>query len=145
MIPVIKFGWRYLFVLCLIPGILVACGSSSTSGGSLTGVTWQLTNVKFDGQTTSNTISQTDQYTITFQTDGTANVKADCNMAHLTYTTNGNQLTIKAGPMTLVYCGTASLSNEFVQALQVATAYTVQGSTLTINSGSNGSMNFKQA
>ena len=65
-------------------------------------------------------------------------------MAHLSYTTNGNQLTIKAGPMTLVYCGTASLSNEFVQALQVATTYTVQGSTLTINSGSNGSMNFKQ-
>ena len=144
MLPPIKSGWRYLFVLCLIPGILVACGSSSTSGGSLTGVTWQLTNVKFDGQSTNSIISEPDQYTITFQTDGTATVKADCNMAHLTYTTNGNQLTIKAGPMTLVYCGTASLSNEFVQALQVATAYTVQGSTLTINSGSNGSMDFKQ-
>jgi len=145
MIPAMMYVRRYFFVLCLIPGILVACGSSSTSGGgTLTGVTWQLTNVKFDGQSTSNIISEPGQYTITFQTDGTATVKADCNMAHLSYTTNGNQLTIKPGPMTLVYCGTASLSNEFVQALQEATTYTVQGSTLTINSGSNGTMNFKQ-
>ena len=144
MITAIKPIKRYLFILCLIPGILVACSSGSSSGGSLTGVTWQLTNVKFDGQSTNSIISEPDQYTITFQTDGTANVKADCNMAHLSYTTNGNQLTIKAGPMTLVYCGTASLSNEFVQALQEATTYTVQGSTLTINSGSNGTMNFRQ-
>ena len=145
MIPAMKSVQRYFFVLCLIPGILVACGSSSTSGGSLTGVTWQLTDVKFDGQSTNSIISEPDLYTITFQTDGTANVKADCNNATLSYTTNSNQLTIKPGIMTLVYCGTASLSNEFVQALQVATTYTVQGSTLTINSGSNGSMNFKQA
>ena len=144
MIPAIKPIRRLLFILCLIPGILVACSSSSSSGGSLTGVTWQLTDVKFDGQSTNSIISEPDLYTITFQTDGTANVKADCNNAALTYTTNGNQLTIKAGPMTLVYCGTASLSNEFVQALQVATTYTVQGSTLTINSGSNGTMNFRQ-
>ena len=103
-----------------------------------------MTNVKFDGQSASNTISEPSNYTIEFQTNGTANVKADCNMAILSYTTNGNQLTIKAGPMTLVYCGTASLSNEFVQALEAATTYTVQGSALTINSGSNGTMNFKQ-
>ena len=53
MKPAMKLIWRYLFVLCLIPGILVACGSGSTSGGSLTGVVWQLTNVKFDGQNTN--------------------------------------------------------------------------------------------
>jgi heat shock protein HslJ len=144
MILAFKPIWRYLFILCLIPGILVACSSGSSSGGSLTGITWQLTDVKFDGQSTDSIISEPDLYTITFQTDSTANVKADCNNAALSYTTNGNQLTIKSGPMTLVYCGTASLSNEFVQALQEATTYNVQGSTLTINSGSNGSMIFRQ-
>jgi heat shock protein HslJ len=145
MIPAIKFGWRYLFVLCPIPGFLVACGSSSTSGGSLTGVTWQLTDVKFDGQNTTNTISQPDKFTIEFQSNGTANVKADCNVANLSYTTNGNQLTIKAGPMTLVYCGSASLSDQYLHALQTATSYPLQGDTLTINSGSNGTMNFKMS
>ena len=145
MLPAIKFGWHYLFVLCLIPGILVACGSSSTSGRSINGVVWQLTNVKFGGQSASNTISEPSNYTIEFQTNSTANVKADCNMAHLTYTTNGNQLTMTAGPMSLAYCGTGSLSNEFVQALQHATSYTLQGNTLTINTGSNGAMNFKQS
>lgn len=144
MLPASKPGWRSLFILCFIPAILVACSTGSSVGGSLTGVTWQLTNVKFDGQSASNIISEPDLYTITFQTDGSANVKADCNMAHLTYTTSANKLTMKAGPMTLVYCGSASLSNEFVQALQQATSYTVQNNTLTINSGSNGSMNFRQ-
>jgi heat shock protein HslJ len=145
MKPAMKFGWRYLFVLYLIPGILVACGSSSTSGGTLTGAVWQLTDVKFDGQSTSNTISQPDKYTIEFQINNTANVKADCNMASLGYSTNGNQLTITAGPMTLVYCGPDSLSDQYVHALQQATSYTLQGDTLTINSGSNGTMNFKKS
>ena len=145
MIPAKKLRWRYFFVICLIPGILVACGSSLTSGVSLTGVVWQLTDVKFDGQNTSNTISQPDKFTIEFQTNNTANVKADCNMANLSYTTNGNQLTITAGPMTLVYCGPDSLSDQYVHALQQANYYTLQGDTLTINSGSNGTMNFKKS
>jgi heat shock protein HslJ len=145
MITAVKSGWHYLFVLCLTPFILVACGSSTTSGGSLTGVVWQLISVKFDGQSITNIISESDTYTIEFQTNGTVNVKADCNMAILTYSTNGNQLTIKAGPMTLAYCGPASLSNEYVQALQQATSYTLQNDTLTINFGSNGSMNFKMS
>ncbi len=138
-----KFGWLALFVLCLIPAILAACTTNS-SGGSLTGVNWQLTSVKFDGQNTNNVISEPGNYTITFQTNGTANVKADCNNAALTYTTNGNQLTIKSGPTTLVYCGEASLSNEYLIALQHATTFSVQGGTLTINTGSNGTMTFKQ-
>jgi len=145
MIPPIKFGWRYLFVLCLIPGILVACGSSSTSGGSLTGVVWQLTNVKFDGQSTTNIISEPDKFTIEFQTNNTANVKADCNSANLSYSTNGNQLTIKPGPTTLVYCVSDSLSDQYLHALQQATSYTLQVSTLTINFGSNGAMNFRMS
>ena len=145
MIPAIKPIWRYLFVLCLIPGILVACSSGSSSGGSLTGATWQLTDVKFGGQSTNSIISEPDLYTITFQTDGTANVKADCNNATLSYTTNSNQLTIKPGIMTLVYCGSASLSDQYLHALQTATSYSLQGDTLTINSGSNGTMNFKMS
>ena len=144
MSSTVKFGWRYLFVLCLIPAILAACTTNS-SGGSLTGVTWQLTSVKFDGQSTNSVISEPGNYTITFQTNGTANVKADCNNASLTYTTNGDQITFTAGPMTLVYCGGASLSNEYVLALQHATTFSVQGGTLTINTGSNGTMTFKQS
>ena len=143
MSSTVKFGWRFLFILCLIPAILAACTTNS-SGGSLTGVTWQLTSVKFDGQTTNNVISEPTNYTITFQTDGTANVKADCNNAALSYTTSGDQLTIKSGPTTLVYCGETSLSNEYLIALQHATTFSVQGGTLTINTGSNGTMTFKQ-
>ncbi|HYA99625.1 MAG TPA: META domain-containing protein [Ktedonobacteraceae bacterium] len=143
MSSALKFGWGALFVLFLIPAILAACTSNS-SGGSLTGVNWQLTSVTFNGQSTNNIISEPGNYTITFQTNGTANVKADCNNAALTYTTNGDQLSIKAGPMTLAFCGEASLSNAYVQALEQATSFSVQGGTLTIDTGSKGSMIFKQ-
>ena len=64
MIPAIKPIRRLLFILCFIPGILVACSSGSSSGGSLTGVTWQLTDVKFDGQSTNSIISEPDLYII---------------------------------------------------------------------------------
>jgi heat shock protein HslJ len=146
MIHVFKFRWLYLVILGLLPALLTARGISyPASGGSLTGVVWQLQNVQFDGSNTSTTINQPASYTIEFQTDGTAHIKADCNTANFGYSTSGYQLTITGGPTTLAYCGSDSHSEPYLQALEHAVSYTLQGDTLTINSGLNGYMNFKKA
>ena len=146
MIPVFKFRWLYFVFLGLLPALLTACGiTNPASAGSLTGVVWQLQTVQFDGSNTSTTINQPASYTIEFQTSGTANIKADCNTANFGYSISGNQLTITGGPTTLAYCGSASLSNPYLIALEHAVSYSLQGDTLTINSGLNGYMNFKKA
>ena len=142
----LKFRWLYLVILGLLPALLTACGITyPASAGSLTGVVWQLQNVQFDGSNTSTTINQPASYTIEFQTDGTAHIKADCNTANFGYSTSGYQLTITSGITTLAYCGSASLSNSYLNALEHAVSYSLQGDTLTINSGLNGYMNFKKA
>ena len=146
MIPALKFRWLYLVILGLLPALLTTCGISyPASGGSLTGAVWQLQNVQFDGSNTSTTINQPANYTIEFKTDGTAHIKADCNIANFGYSTSGYQLTITSGITTLAYCGSASLSNPYLNALEHAVSYSLQGDTLTINSGLDGYMNFKKA
>lgn len=147
MIPAFKFRWYFLLALGLLPGLLMACGGSSStaSGGGITGVVWHLQNLKPDGSSTTISISQPASYTIEFQTGGTAHIKADCNVANFSYSISGNQLAIASGPSTLAYCGSDSHSDAFLNALQHATTYALQGDSLTINSGTNGSMNFKNA
>ncbi|MCB0106993.1 MAG: META domain-containing protein, partial [Caldilineaceae bacterium] len=59
-----------------------------------------------------------ENYTITFNTDGTVNIKADCNNARGSYTADDNgSLAIKIGPMTRALCPPGSRSDEFVQKL----------------------------
>jgi pimeloyl-ACP methyl ester carboxylesterase/heat shock protein HslJ len=59
-----------------------------------------------------------DAYTISFNSDGTVNVKADCNNATGTYTADDSGgLSIQLGPMTMAACLPDSRSDEFVQNL----------------------------
>ncbi|MCB0144249.1 MAG: META domain-containing protein [Caldilineaceae bacterium] len=59
-----------------------------------------------------------EDYTITFNTDGTVNIKADCNNASGSYTADDNgSLSIEIGPMTRAMCPPGSRSDEFVQKL----------------------------
>jgi heat shock protein HslJ len=44
------------------------------------------------------------RYTIQFVSDGTINVKADCNQVKGVYNLKGSSLTITLGPSTLVAC-----------------------------------------
>jgi len=69
-------------------------------------------------------IETPENYTIAFNTDGTVNIKADCNSAGGTYTADDNgSLTITLGPMTLVACPPDSRSDEFVQKLGFVASY----------------------
>lgn len=83
-------------------------------------------------------------YTITFNTDGTADIKADCNSVTANYTTSGNDLTITLGASTLMYCGDASQDTIYLASLGQVTSYAiVNGDLQLIFSGDNGKMDFK--
>ena len=66
---------------------------------------------QFDVETPEN-------YAIMFNSDGTVNVKADCNNANGSYTADDNgSLTIEIGPMTRAMCPPESRSDDFVEKL----------------------------
>jgi amidase len=72
-------------------------------------------------------------YLLTFDDDGTLDIKADCNNASGSYTTDGSSLTIQIGPMTMAACPTESRSDQFVQLLGGAANYFFEDGKLYID------------
>ncbi len=94
---------------------------ATASGSTITGIVWQWTNVTNQTTKKTTTVPIPRNYTITFNTDGTLNGKADCNNFAGTYSqTNG--FSIKLGPSTMAYCGTASLDQTYLSLLSAIAA-----------------------
>ena len=132
-----------LFALAVAATLIVgACNS----GGGLTGKTWQLTAITEVVPAFQGVVPEADQanYTITFNTDGSFDSKADCNQLSGTYTTTGTGgITIELGPMTMAMCPEESMSNQFVAALANAETYAIADSQLTLTDATGGTLVFK--
>jgi heat shock protein HslJ len=68
-------------------------------------------------------VENPESYTLTFQDDGTVNIKADCNNAIGSYTVDGSSIQIQVGPMTMAACPPESRSDDFVKYLGSAAIY----------------------
>jgi len=123
---------RTLFALAIAATVVIAACSS---GASLTGKTWQLTVITekvpaFQGVVP---VAQQANYTVTFNTDLSLNVKADCNSVGGTYvTTSSGGLTITLGASTKVACPEGSLADQYLAGLSSASSYTIVSNELTI-------------
>jgi heat shock protein HslJ len=62
-----------------------------------------------------------ENYTITFNEDGTFNGQADCNSIAGTWSQE-NGFSITVGPSTLAFCGEASLDQQYVTLLDSVAA-----------------------
>lgn len=75
-----------------------------------------------------------DNYRIRFNADGTANIKADCNIVQATYSTDGSgSLTLGLGPSTMAFCGEESLDQIFLARLGEVASYVVDNGMLHLN------------
>ncbi len=94
---------------------------------ALIGPIWQWTILRqLNGETA---IPEPSLYTITFNSDGTAALRADCGVAGATYTAGPDgSLTIAPGPSTAAQpCGPNSLDQVFLGGLGAAQSYVVDG------------------
>lgn len=72
----------------------------------------------------NNTIvSNPDEYVIEFLADGTAQIKADCNLARSNLIIDGDTLIFTPGPMTLAECEPGSLYDEYLAKLSDVVTY----------------------
>jgi arginine/lysine/histidine transporter system substrate-binding protein len=79
------------------------------------------------------TVPNPDNYTLTFSTsDNTVQIKADCNTAQGTFTTDGSRMTITVGPMTMAACPPGSLSDQFITGLSGVAGYLFSGEQLIL-------------
>jgi heat shock protein HslJ len=129
-------------VLVLVAGMVSGC---YIGGNGLTGVTWRATAVWDKVPGVGKTLAPEDigRYEITFAEDGTASVKADCNMVTATYATTPTRgLTIEAGASTMAMCPEDSLATQFLGLLSAATSYSILAGKLTMYIGNEGTMEF---
>jgi heat shock protein HslJ len=98
--------------------LLAACkpAATPTPADSITGIVWQWTSLTNQTTKETTTISNPENYTITFNTDGTLNGLADCNTFNGTYSQE-NGFTITLGASTKAFCGEASLDQQYLTLL----------------------------
>ena len=132
-------------ILTLAIGGLLLAACSSSSGSALTGKTWQWTGSTTTVPASQAAVPDPENYTLTFNTDGTFSGKADCNQVSGEYTTSGSDLTLTLGPTTMMACPEGSLDGLFLDGLGKAASYTISGSDLTITDSDEGTMQFVAA
>lgn len=110
----------------LLPG----CGMLSDAERSpLAGPPWVLQAIVPSGEN-QIVVEDRSNYLI-FQEDGSAEGRADCNTCQGDYTVEGDRLDVDFA-CTRIYCGAASMGNEFQRGLLQATTYQIRGDRLTI-------------
>jgi heat shock protein HslJ len=121
-----------------LPG--AGTGTSVTSADQITGILWKWNDVILKAQNQTVTAPNPENYTITFNPDGTVKVKADCNIVTGDYVLANGSLTIHLGPGTLAACSPDSLETQYRLLLNTSSQGAIQPDGqlylyLTANSG----------
>ena len=104
----------------------------------IVGITWLWS--RFDDTANVNNIEVDDPslYTLLLNSDGTYEVKADCNLASGQYTLEGSSLTFEAGPATLAECEPGSLYDTYLTRLGEVVTFVMDGDNLVLNLWADG-------
>ena len=98
---------------------------------SLTGRVWTWAAREVDGTTT--VITDPDNYSLTFNDDGTFYARLDCNNGGGMYTNEEGTLTMTGVRTTLALCPPGSLAGEMSTAFEQPLGYAVTGNVLTLS------------
>ena len=115
----------------LISIIVVACGSQQTDQ-SITDIDWQWSEMVETEPASQSLVPNPENYTLFLSSDGSLNIKADCNMVQGSYTIDGSALTIELGPSTMAFCGEESLDLLFLGFLGNVESYSIENEQLVL-------------
>lgn len=123
--------------LSFLPAPTAEAPAEAPAVTTLTGATWQWTFV--GGPATTLYVTDPSRYLVTFNQDGSVNIKADCNNVLGTYTADeSGAIAITLGPSTLAACPEDSQDTEFLTGLANATAYVVEQGMLALQISPDG-------
>jgi len=129
-----------LVVLILAAGA-VGCDESPTGPTELVDITWKLETVARVGSALV-TVPNPEQFTIRFETNGTASVRADCKSCTGRYVLDSTSLSIGPLACTRVACPMPGLDTLYTSALENVRAQTVANGTLILT-GSEFTLRFR--
>ncbi|MGD9029094.1 MAG: META domain-containing protein [Anaerolineae bacterium] len=109
-------------------------------------ITWQWAELIEAEPASQSLVPDPENYTLILRSDGTYQVKADCNVGSGGYTLEGNNLTLEPGPMTLAECGPESLFDLYLTKLGNVESLSVEDGRLILHLGGNaGKVVFRNA
>jgi len=112
--------------------------------GRLSAQPWQW--VSYTGPVDTFDVKSPADYTVAFNTDGTASIVADCNRASGSYEAADGSLQVKIGPATVALCPGDSRGDQFVKYLGSAARYFFKDGKLYIDLlADGGTMRFAPA
>jgi len=94
-----------------------AIPDTATSSDSIQNVVWQWLSVTNQSTGEVTNVPNPENYTITFNADGTLDGKADCNSFTGTYSQENGGIIITLGASTMAYCGDTSLDQQYLTLL----------------------------
>jgi heat shock protein HslJ len=119
-----------LAIFSLLAILLTACGGNN----EIVGTTWQWEAFQDNADINSITVSDPENYTLTFNKDGTASIKADCNLVTWSYELDSSQLSFDTtGPSTLAMCAEDSLDQQYLQRLGTTATFVIEDGKLYLN------------
>jgi heat shock protein HslJ len=129
--------------LAMLAGLVLAACTSASGSESITGTTWQWSAMQETAPAHLSVVPDPENYTIAFNTDGSVEIKADCNNAGGSYTLSGSSLTIQVESSTMAYCGDSSQDQIYLQSLANASGYAIEDDSLQlIFANDGGKMDF---
>ncbi len=96
------------------------------------GVTWQWFGWIETSPASQSLVPQPQYYTLSFQPDGSIQVRADCNQISGAYTAREGNLSLVFGPTTLAACPPDSLHDPFLEMLGNVDSYGLRDVTLVL-------------
>ncbi len=107
------------------------------TASSLTNALWEWTGLAQAGTESQSAIESPELYTVAFFKDGSLRVKADCNTAIGEFTSDGTNLAITMGAMSMAACAPGSYSNQFVTFLGQVGTYQLNDNQLVLVTADN--------
>ena len=119
-----------LSIFVLLTVLSAACGGKS----EIVDTTWQWEAFQDTAGINDINVSDPENYTLTLNQDGTANIQADCNQVTWTYEFDGSQLSFDTtGPSTLAMCAEDSLDQQFLERLGHTATFVIEDGVLYLN------------
>lgn len=114
---------------------------NQADGAALNNTVWRWQNLETPAGKT--TVEKPENYQLEFTADGKVNVLADCNRGRGTYKSESGDLTFSSIFLTKKACPPGSLDNRFLQGLEAARTFRIEGNNLFIEgAGDIGTMTF---
>ena len=128
-----------LIAVCLLAGAgQMAPAAWAQDPGEITGIQWQWAELTETEPAAQSVVPDPENYVLVLLADGSASLKADCNMVSWTYTLEDSSLTFNTlGPSTLAYCGDDSLDQQYLGLLGKGGTVSVEEGRLVLELNEN--------